>query len=205
MSTNKKAAIPKKAGEKKAAPAFGISKWYQADDQKTHFRRKRLAPRPTRLRRGIAPGQVLILLSGRFRGKRVVFLKQLKSGLLLVTGPFKVNGVPLKRVNQVYVVPTKTRVDLNGVKADALDDSLFVRPKTKRVRKSEEAFFATSPADKSEAEKKRDEERKQKKRAAQADVDKALLANIKKVELLKKYLASRFTITNNFRPHEAVF
>jgi large subunit ribosomal protein L6e len=148
MSSNKKAAATKKAGEKKkSGPAFGISKWYQADDEKRHYRRKRLAPRPTRLRKGIAPGQVLILLSGRFRGKRVVFLKQLKSGLLLVTGPFKVNGVPLKRVNQVYVVPTSTKVDLNGVKADALDDSLFVRPKTKKLRKSEEAFFASSPAD----------------------------------------------------------
>lgn len=52
-----------------------LSKWYKADDEKTRFVRKSKAPRPTKLRKSITPGTVLILLAGRYRGKRVVFLK----------------------------------------------------------------------------------------------------------------------------------
>ena len=67
-------------------------RFYPADDVKKPLRR-RGAPKAAKLRASLTPGTVVILLAGRFKGKRAIFLKQLESGLLLVTGPFVVNGV----------------------------------------------------------------------------------------------------------------
>ena len=112
--------------------------WYPADDEKRHS--KNAKPKGTKLRRGIVPGSVLILLSGRFRGKRVVFLKQLTSGLLLVTGPYKVNGVPLKRVNQAYTLTTSTKVSIAGVDVAKVEDALFKKEKTAKKQGAEKFF-----------------------------------------------------------------
>ena len=85
-----------RALNKDANSKLKISKnWYPTTNKKQHFVRKTRAVKATKLRADITPGQILILLSGRFRGRRVVFLRQLTSGLLLVTGPFKLNGLYL--------------------------------------------------------------------------------------------------------------
>ncbi len=171
-------------------------KWYPAEDQKRQVRTKKA--KPTKLRKGIEAGKVLILLSGRFRGKRVVFLKQLPSGLLLVTGPHKLNGVPLKRVNQVYTITTSTKVSLAGVDVSGVSDKTFTRDnKTKKA--DAKAFFAEG------ASKKKTPSADRVK--LQKDVDGALIKNIKgdKTPLLKQYLSARFSLTKNDKPHALRF
>ena len=140
---------------------------------------------------------LLILLAGRFRGKRVVFLKQLESGLLLVTGPFKVNGVPIRRVNQAYVFATSTKVDLSGVTVDEkLNDAYFRREKVSGA-KPEASFFA-DPANK--------QPHPQSKVADQKALDKAVIGAIKKSgPVMAKYLAATFSLSNGDRPHAMRF
>lgn len=132
--------------------------YYPADDCKPHPVSEAKKPKQTRLRKSITPGCVLILLAGRFKGRRVIFLKQLQSGLLLVTGPFCVNGVPLRRVNQAYVIPTSTKVDISGVKCDQFDDAYFKKLKANK-QKHAQGFFVRSneltDADKKNIDKKK--------------------------------------------------
>jgi len=158
---------------------------------KAESKQAKAAPK---LKKNLAPGSVLILLAGRFRGKRVVFLKQLESGLLLVTGPFAVNGVPLRRVNQRFCIATSTKVDLKGADYKSVTDAYFARDKSsKKTKKDESTFFAESektgmPEEKKAGQKKMDE-----------PVVKALSADH------KAYLKARFSLSAKMFPHELKF
>ena len=48
---------------------------YPADDVKVHPIKESKKPKITKLRKQITPGTILIILAGRFKGRRVVFLK----------------------------------------------------------------------------------------------------------------------------------
>ncbi|KAM7263064.1 hypothetical protein ACFE04_000747 [Oxalis oulophora] len=185
--------------EKKAAadkPAEKAPKFYPADDVKKPLLNKR-KHKPTKLRSSITPGTVLILLAGRFMGKRVVFLKQLPSGLLLVTGPFKVNGVPLRRVNQSYVIGTSTKIDISGVNVDKFDDKYFAKEEKKRNKKTEGEFF--------EADKEEKKTYPEGKKEDQKAVDTPLIKALEAVPDLKAYLGARFSLKAGMKPHELIF
>ena len=164
--------------------------WYPVTTVKQHFKRQCKKPHESKLRKDLQEGQIVILLSGRFRGKRVVYLKRLDSGLLLVTGPYKYNGVPLKRVNAAYVIPTQTKVDIKGV-ADTITDDLFKRVTVKR--ENEKDFFE-EPKDKKD---RITEDRKN----AQTNVDTAVKKAVDAVPELKNYLKFRFALKNGDKPH----
>ena len=120
----------------------------------------------------------------------------------MVTGPHCINGVPLKRVNPAYVIKTSTKVDVSGVTAN-VDDSYFKRQSRFTKNQLKHASEATNK--KVETAKANDEQWRKSAKELQKQVDSKLIENIKKVEHLKGYLGTRFSIYSNTRPHELVF
>ena len=200
--------VTKQSSNRAVSKPEGASRFYPGDDSiKRHVTRAKVTAKqipftrkPQKLRKSITAGTVLVILTGRFRGKRVVFLKQLKSGLLLVTGPYKINGVCLRRVNQRFVIATSTRVDITGVSIpEHIDDAYFKKPKTAHQPKTADSFFVADDATKTKTQ------RPDNKKADQKAVDAAIIASVKKVPLLSNYLATHFTLERHQFPHELKF
>merc|ERR1712022_37223 len=178
----------KKVWEKKSAvqPVVGkkgkATRYYPAEDVKQKLGNHHNTTKGCKLRSSITPGTILILLAGHFKGQRVVFLKQLESGLLLITGPYAVNGVPIRRVPQSYVIATQTKIDISKVNIPAEVNDAFFK-KTKSPKKKDDAMFYGD-----NKESSIDEPRKK----LQKDVDAALVQAIGKTALLEAYLKAKF-------------
>merc|ERR1712001_37247 len=189
----------KKAADKAASKARS-QRYYPTDSERRRFKttgagksyRAKTKFGKLRLKEGIVPGSVLILVAGRHRGKRVVFLKQLESGLLLVTGPFKINGVPLQRVNQKYVIATSTKLEFASAIPERVNDEYFSRIELNAHEgQNEGEIFQTKKAVyQASAERKED----------QKAVDAAVLGAAKKVPYMVSYLASNFSLQNGQNP-----
>ncbi|XP_037893539.1 60S ribosomal protein L6 [Glossina fuscipes] len=206
----KKAKIPIKKVKKIGGAKNGSERIVYKKKPKANYPTKRFVKkRPAKhffsqhkrnIRRNLKPGTVLILLAGRHQGKRVVLLKSLASGLLLVTGPFAVNSCPLRRVSQRYVIGTSTQVNLGDYKVPAhLDDAYFRRLKIKKEKKTGEGdIFAIKKERFMPNERKKD----------QKEVDAAIIKAIKshpEAKFLIKYLKNMFALHSSQYPHRMIF
>ena len=114
--------------------------------------------------------------------------------------------MPLRRVNQAYVIATSAHVDVASADVSSVGDEHFKADKAeadkalgkvkadkatgKKDAKEEEAFFAAA----------------EKRRGATSEASKALQARvdggIKLDDTMRAYLKARFALTKGQRPHE---
>lgn len=174
-----------KAGEARSP------RYYPAYDIKPKVKAAPAAP--PKLRASLTPGTIVIILAGRFRGKRAIMLKA-EEGLLVVTGPYAVNGVPLRRVNPAYVIATSTKIDVSGVTVPEVDSTRPVK-KTKKPKKGDETEFFEDVTEETVTVS-------EEKKAAQAELDAQIMPLVEAVPLLKEYLGALFTLTKGMKPHE---
>lgn len=163
---------------------------------------------PRKFKKGLEPGRILIILAGKHRGKRVVLLKTLKSGLLLVNGPFKVNGCPIKRMHQKFVIVTRTKIPFDDVKVPAhINDKYF---KTKNVSSSTKGkktkqggnIFAKG---KKSARKVPSRVRGEDQIQVDKQIIKAINNKMGDKKTIFSYLGSFFYLRNHMYPHQLKF
>lgn len=111
-----------------------------------------------------------------------------------------INGCPLRRVNQIYVIATSTKLDIHDLKLPAhINDEYFKRKRDKRAKKEEGDIFA-----KKKEEYKPSDQRK----TDQKDVDKFIIQTIKShsdKKMLFTYLSAMFGLRSSQYPHRLKF
>ena len=117
------------------------------------------------------------------------------------------NGVPLRRVNQAYVITTSTSVDVSGVAlpaalagADRKAEAGFFAAEKAKVLRGKAGFFASQAAvvDKTKAPVA------DARKAAQAAVDKGVKLVVKGTDYTA-YLKSTFSLSKSDKPHAMKF
>merc|ERR1712028_326917 len=167
------AAAPKEIVKAEATKA---PRFYPTEDKKIKLTNNKANNKATKLKASLVPGAVVILVAGRFKGQRAVFLKQLPSGLCLITGP-------------------STVVDVSKADTTAVTDCQFKKPKSAK-KKSEDGPFAAA-----EEKKPLDDAAK----ALQEKVDGPVVKAIEAESMLKDYMRARFSLKNGQYPHEMSF
>ena len=175
--------------------------------KKSKYTPKKAAPSG---KKTVSAGTVAIMLAGRFRGRHCVVLKNVDAkdkNTLVVSGPYKYNGMPLRRVNRRYIIATSTKVDLSAADSviSKIDKKTFARAKTEKKAKSASGFLGKKEAKAAAAGKKKIPDERV---ALQKQVDAAVISAIKKDKngkILPGYLRSVFTVKPGDVPHRMNF
>ncbi|XP_075251261.1 uncharacterized protein LOC142343317 isoform X2 [Convolutriloba macropyga] len=178
---------------------------YSVRPEKKH-KKKGAYPKVT-LRKSLTPGTIVILVAGKqvHRGRRLVFVKMLDSGHLLLAGPKGLNRMPLMPVLQNFVIATSTSIPLTDAvktQADKIDFSMF---KKLQEKKSKESGIFTDSAAKASTEPRIDPE-------VEKALDDALMASVENFskdplekEIFTAYMRQKFTLKNGLMPHNMKF
>merc|ERR1712115_301716 len=144
-----------------------------------------------------APGTSKNFFSGHARKLRASLTPGTVA--IVLAGVHKLNGCPLRRVNQRYLVATKTKVDVSAVKVpENINDKYFARVKADKAKKEGDIFESKKEAYKPSEQRKAD----------QAAVDTQVLAAIKahgEGAVLKQYLGATFALSKGEFPHKMQF
>ncbi|KAL7714495.1 Large ribosomal subunit protein eL6 [Entamoeba marina] len=172
--------VPVKAGDAK------VPSYYPTDDMIQESKLKKTVKgakhtaldKPAwnleKLRKSLVPGTIVIILNGKYAGKRV-------------------NGVPLLRINQRYVIATSQKIDVSKVDMSGVDVKFF-----KKVVMRKPAFGKEVSE---EDLKKQREEKKALAVEKQKQVDATLIEEVKKVPMMKEYMQSYFGLKKGEFPH----
>jgi large subunit ribosomal protein L6e len=124
----------------------------------------------------------------------------------------RINGVPLRRVNQAYVIATSTKVDASSITIpETVNDAFFA--KAKAAKSSKEGEFFGEGKDKAPVSEDKKSEQKVClppeliswiNSNVQSIVD-ALVAAVKKVDNLAQYLKAPWGLSRSDRFHELKF
>jgi len=231
LSTKERKDKGKRKAKKKRLPTFPMTKpqyWDFQQKPKWKNLRKKKPVRIPKLRASITFGTVLIILTGRHRGKRCVFLKQLdRSGTLMCCGPKRCNRIKLIRIPQAYVIATKTKINLDKVyikhtfkgkkQVETLDerikhikDSWFVKAKTFRKKKQWKRMRKDPMYLKPRSERPDNYKFPKALLLAQMakEINKAVYWRLRKGDrynLLQQYMSSKFRLKRKDKPHDMVF
>jgi len=195
--TSKKWGTIEKPLGKGTVNVYKGSKWYPTERTSRKIGRKRTFSE-TKLRKSLVPGTILISVQGKFAGKRVVLLGSLPSGMLVVSGPFKLNGVPLRRMHPKRVIASSTKIDLGEWTLPTdISDALFRKPKNqKKEKKSAADFF-----DKNKKKSDKKDISEDRRLPYIKEIDDFLVPKIKAVEHLEQYIRTPFALRNGQYPH----